>query len=71
MLHSMVEWTELGAAAETSGRPGSALAKDRRFSCEASRAGHPAFPVLIGFVGLLRNQSVTLAEARELFRGNC
>lgn len=71
MLHSMVERTDLGAAPETSGRSGTSLAKYRQFSCEAGRAGRPVFPGLVGFVGLLRNQSVTLATARELFCGNC
>lgn len=64
----MVEQSELGTW--VSDGPGSALATFRCFSCKASRAGPPAAPVLMGLVGLLRNQSVTLATARELFRGN-
>lgn len=43
MLHSMVEWTDLGAAAETSVRPGSALAKLRQFGCEAGGLGVQRF----------------------------
>lgn len=39
----MVEWTDLGAAAETSVRPGSALAKLRQFGCEAGGLGVQRF----------------------------
>lgn len=50
--------------------PGSAPAKFRPFSRKASRAALPAFQVLMGLVGLLRNQSVTLVAARDSFHGN-
>lgn len=71
MLHCMVEWIEFGTSVETLVSPGVPLATYREFSWKARRAGLPALSVLMGFVSLLTNQSVTLAAARELFRGNC
>ena len=68
----MAEWTELGPYVEMSAGPDSALAEFRLFSSEARRAALlPAFSVLMGLVGFLRNQPMTLTAARELFCGHC
>lgn len=61
-----------GPYVETSAGPDSALAEFRLLSSEASRAALlPAFSVLMGLVGFLRNQPMTLTAARELFCGHC